>query len=140
MNVGALSLFLPLYCPILQPLGEEGLGETGGCCLATKGASGSMGKAGDAPAPSPALSGSLFDLSWPSRNLGGMPRAACLIRAESIEGIFHNEIVWAVVAAAPGFSWHPPKWVEGVCLSVQHPSFLLLVPAAGAWGPYHFSL
>lgn len=88
---------VPLYCPILQPLGEEGPGKTEGCCLATRGASGSMGMAGGAPAPSPALS--LFDLTQPSRNLGGMPGAACLIRAESIEGIFHNEIMWAAEAA-----------------------------------------
>lgn len=47
---------LPLYCPILPPLGEEGPGETGDCCLATRGASGSMGMADEALAPSLALS------------------------------------------------------------------------------------
>lgn len=81
--------------------------------------------AAEAPAPSPAL----FDLSRPSRNLGGMPRAVSLIRAESIEGIFHNEIVWAVEAAAPGFSCHLPQWVEGPYLSVQHS-----LPADGSRG------
>lgn len=73
--------------------------------------------------------GSLFDLTQPSRNLGGMPRAACLIRAESIEGIFHNEIVWPVEAAAPGFFCHPPQWVEGAYLFVQH-----TLPADNSWG------
>lgn len=105
----------PLYCPSLQPLGEEGPGETEGCCLATRGASGSMRMAGEAPAPSP---GSLFDLTQPSRNLGGMPRAACLIRAESIEGIFHNEIVWAVEAAALASPVTLPSgWKGLICLS-----------------------
>ena len=97
----SLSVSYSLYCPILQPLGEEGPGETGGCCLATRVASGSIGKAGDAPAPIPTLFGSLFDLSWPSRNLRGMPRAACLIRGKSIEGIFHSEVMWMEAASAP---------------------------------------
>lgn len=71
--------------------------------------------AGEAPAPSP---GSLFDLTQPSRNLGGMPRAACLIRAESIEGIFHNEIVWAVEAAALASPVTLPSgWKGLICLS-----------------------
>lgn len=117
---------LPLYCPILQPLGEEGPGETGGCCLATRGASGSMRMAGETPAPSLAL----FLISpSPAETWGGMPRAACLIRAESIEGIFRNEIVWPVEAAAPGVFCHPPQWVEGAYLSVQH-----TLPADNSWG------
>lgn len=82
------------------------------------------GRRGSSPQPS-----SLFDLTRPSSKLGGLPRAACLIRAESIEGIFHNEIVWPVEAAAPGFSCHPPQWVEGAYLSVQHTP-----PAGNSWG------
>lgn len=82
------------------------------------------GRQGSSPQPS-----SPFDLTRPSRKLGGMPRAACLIRAESIEGIFHNEIVWPVEAAAPGFSCRPPQWVEGAYLSAQH-----TLPAGNSWG------
>lgn len=55
-NERGVSISLPLYCPILRPQGEEGPEETGGGCLATGGASGSMGKAEAPPAPSPALS------------------------------------------------------------------------------------
>lgn len=52
-NVVSLSVSHSLYCPILQPPGEEGPGETGGCCLATTGTSGSMGKAGGGRCSSP---------------------------------------------------------------------------------------
>lgn len=86
------------------------------------------GRRGSSPQPD-----SLFDLTQPSRNLGGMPRAACLIKAESIEGIFHNEIVWAAEAAALSPCCILPIWVEGACLSVQHTPFLLIAPT-GAWG------
>lgn len=77
------------------------------------------GRRGSSPQP-----GSLFDLTRPSRNLGGrMPRAACLIRTESIEGIFHNEIVWAVEAAALASPVTLSSgWKGLVYLSRTHPS------------------
>lgn len=116
MNVGSLSPLLP------DPAapGKEGPDETGGGCLATRGASGSMGMADEAPAPSPTLS---LISTQPSRNLGGCPRATCLIKAESIEGIFHNEIVWAAEAAALSpCCTLPSGWKGLVCLSSTHPS------------------
>lgn len=89
-----------------------------------KGTSGSMGKAGDAPAPSLTPFGSLFDLSWPSRNLRGMPRAACLMRAKPIEGIFHNEVICAEEASAPDTTNALPSGRKQ--LSGHYPPLLLI--------------